>query len=203
MSAVSPEAVAAVRAYVEAAVGEPLSEEAAAWIAARLAVRRVAPGQPVVAAGEVCRSVAFVAEGLVCVLAGPDERTVYFASEGTFVSEYESFLTGRPSRLRIEAVEPATLLLLSREAVRAAYDRWPWGDRLGRVIAERLFVEANARLVSFYLDAAETRYLALERERPDLLQRVPLHMIAAYVGVQPASLSRIRARLARGEAGGS
>ena len=189
---------APVLAYVEAAVGERLSPEAAAWIGDRLRPLPIEAGQPFVAVGDVCRAVAFVASGLVRVLADRDgdSRTVYFAPEGTFVSEYESFLTDVPARLRIEAVEPTDLLVLSRETVREAYARWPWGDRLGRVIAERLFVEANARLVSFYLDSAETRYLALEASRPDLLQRVPQHMIAEYVGVRPPSLSRIRARLA-------
>lgn len=193
----------AVLAYVESAVGERLSHEAVAWIGKRLRPERVAAGQPWLAEGDVCRSVAFVATGLLRVLAerDGDARTVYFAPEGTFVSEYESFLTDAPARLRIEAVEPTDVLTLSREVVREAYQRWPWGERLGRVIAERLFVETNARLVSFYLDSAETRYLSLEAARPDLLQRVPQHMIAEFVGVRPPSLSRIRARL--GERGSS
>lgn len=188
----------AILAYVEDAIGEPITDEAAAWIAERLRPLHIEVGQSYVAVGDICRSVAFVASGLLRVLAerDGDSRTVYFAPEGTFVSEYESFLTDAPARLRIEAVEPTNALTLSRETVREAYVRWPWGDRLGRVIAERLFVEANARLVSFYLDSAETRYLKLHETRPTLLQRVPQHMIAEYVGVRPQSLSRIRARLA-------
>jgi CRP-like cAMP-binding protein len=187
-----------IRAYVESAIGAALPDDQAAWIAERLRPLRLDAGQPYVAEGDTCQSVAFIATGLMRVLAerDGDSRTVYFAPEGTFVSAYESFLTGLPSRLRIEAVEPTEALLLSRETVREAYARWPWGDRLGRVIAERLFVEANARLVSFYLDSAEDRYLGLLEARPDLLQRVPQHMIAEYVGVRPPSLSRIRARLA-------
>ena len=188
----------AVRAYVEAAIGARLTDDAAAWLAERLLPRSVEQGEPYVDAGDVCRQVAFVASGLLRVQADRegDSRTVYFAPEGTFISEYESFLNDTPARLRIEAVEPTRVLQLSRDTVRDAYARWPWGDRLGRVIAERLFVEANARLVSFYLDSAEDRYLALEAARPGLLQRVPQHMIAEYVGVRPQSLSRIRARLA-------
>ena len=189
----------AVRAYVESAIDTRLTDDAAAWLAERLRPRSLDGGEPYVVAGDVCRSVAFVASGLLRVQAerDGDSRTVYFAPEGTFVSEYESFLSDEPARLRIEAVEATQLLQLSRDAVREAYARWPWGDRLGRVIAERLFVEANARLVSFYLDSAEDRYLALEAARPGLLQRVPQHMIAEYVGVRPPSLSRIRARLGR------
>ncbi|MEM0962942.1 MAG: Crp/Fnr family transcriptional regulator [Bacteroidota bacterium] len=188
----------AVRAYVEGAIGASLSEDEAAWMTERLASLGLAAGAPYVQEGSVCRSVAFVSSGLLRVIAGHDgdDRTTYFAVEGEFASDYGSFLTDAPSRLRIEAVEPTTLLLLSRETVHEAYDRFPWGDRLGRVIAERLFVEAHQRLVSFYLDSAEDRYLALQERQPDLLQRVPQHMIAEYVGVRPPSLSRIRARLA-------
>ena len=194
----TPDPADAVRAYVEAAVGAPLGDADAAWLGDRLAPRSLGAGEPYVREGDVCRSVGFVASGVLRVIAGRDgaDRTTYFATEGQFVSDYGSFLTDEPSRLRIEAIEPTRLLLLSREAVRDAYDRFAWGDRLGRVIAERLFVEAHRRLVSFYLDSAEERYLALERDQPGLLQRVPQHMIAEYVGVRPPSLSRIRARLA-------
>ncbi|MGB3541490.1 Crp/Fnr family transcriptional regulator [Rubrivirga sp.] len=179
-------------------MGSDLPDAEADWLTGRLVRSRFGAGEPYVRKGEVCRSVGFVASGVLRVIAGRDgdDRTTYFATESQFVSDYGSFLTDEPSRLRIEAVEPTELWLLPREAVREAYDRFPWGDRLGRVIAERLFVEAHRRLVSFYLDSAEQRYLALEREQPALLQRVPQHRIAEYVGVRPPSLSRIRARLA-------
>jgi DNA-binding MarR family transcriptional regulator len=45
------------------------------------------------------------------------------------------------------------------------------------------------------MSSPEERYLALLKNRPDLIQRVPQHQIASYLGIKPESLSRIRKRI--------
>jgi hypothetical protein len=57
------------------------------------------------------------------------------------------------------------------------------------------------RLESLLLLSPEERYLHLVRQRPELVHRVPLKLLASFIGITPGSLSRIRARLAR--AGGN
>ncbi|MGB3848486.1 MAG: Crp/Fnr family transcriptional regulator, partial [Tunicatimonas sp.] len=41
----------------------------------------------------------------------------------------------------------------------------------------------------------EQRYLDMLQKRPDLIQRVPQHQLASYLGLKPQSLSRMRARI--------
>jgi CRP-like cAMP-binding protein len=48
-------------------------------------------------------------------------------------------------------------------------------------------------------NSPEERYLRLMKERPKVMERVPLQYIASYLGIQPESLSRIRKRLATGK----
>ena len=190
--------------HVAAAIALRPGERAA--LRARLRRRELAAGTAWVREGARCDEVAFVADGLLRVyfLADGDDVTAYFASEGQTVSDYESFLTRAPSRMTIEAIAPATLVVLDRGAVEWAYATLAEGERLGRRIAERLFLATHARLAAFYLESAEARYTRLVAEHPDLLQRVPQHTIASYLGVRPQSLSRIRRRLAEaGRAGGS
>ena len=50
-------------------------------------------------------------------------------------------------------------------------------------------------LTKFITSSPEQRYLNLLDERPELLQRVPQHIIASYLGMTPESLSRIGKRI--------
>lgn len=52
-------------------------------------------------------------------------------------------------------------------------------------------------LLDFKLLGPEERYLKLLRDRPQLIDRVPLYQLASYLGITPESLSRIRKRISR------
>ena len=66
------------------------------------------------------------------------------------------------------------------------------GGRSNQNIAEMLFINWQQRVKSLLLDDAETRYLKLAENRPDLIQRVPQYLVAQYLRVSPETLSRIR-----------
>jgi DNA-directed RNA polymerase specialized sigma subunit len=53
--------------------------------------------------------------------------------------------------------------------------------------------------VSFIRDSPEERYRKLLNERPHIVQRVPQHYIASYLGVSKVHLSRIKSKLAKGK----
>ena len=50
-------------------------------------------------------------------------------------------------------------------------------------------------LATYKTDTPEQRYLNILKFRPELIQRVPQHQLASYIGVKPESLSRIRKRI--------
>ena len=64
-------------------------------------------------------------------------------------------------------------------------------------MAEHAYLMMDRRMSHFQFHNLETRYLALLQEEPALLQRVPQHLIATYLGVTPESLSRIKQQVAR------
>jgi hypothetical protein len=68
-------------------------------------------------------------------------------------------------------------------------------ERIGRIIAEQLFLFARNRGMDFLLQNPEDRYLKLIKEYPNIFNRVPLYHIASYLGIKGPSLSRIRRRL--------
>jgi signal-transduction protein with cAMP-binding, CBS, and nucleotidyltransferase domain len=55
--------------------------------------------------------------------------------------------------------------------------------------------EINGKFPKFETSSPEQRYQNLLQKRPDLIQRVPQHQLASYLGIKPQSLSRLRARI--------
>lgn len=156
-----------------------------------------AKGQYLLRAGELCQQVFFVLAGVVrcsIVSAKGEDITCYFSQEGQFVSNYESFLDGKPSHYGLQCLEDCTLLAIDRLGLQELYATTRHGERLGRLVAERLFVETIDRLTSFYVRSPEERYADFLAAHPGLSQRIPQHYIAAYIGVRPPSLSRIKRR---------
>ena len=120
--------------------------------------------------------------------------TLQFFLEHEVVSSMESFLHGLPSLFTLEAVESCELAVLPR----AAFDHLLATDAAFKdwflQFTTRRFLHYTHQLLSFLHDTPAQRYQELVATAPALLQRVPLHYIASYLGITRVSLSRIRQR---------
>ncbi len=126
-----------------------------------------------------------------------DDTTYGFYYAPGFVTEYAGFVRQTEARLSIEALEDSRIVQWSYPAIQHLYSLGPKGERLGRLIAEEVFVGFMDRTMELLLYAPEERYARMVERGSSLLQRVPLYMIADYLGITPESLSRIRARMLR------
>ncbi|HJV20863.1 MAG TPA: hypothetical protein VJ552_13350 [Sediminibacterium sp.] len=54
----------------------------------------------------------------------------------------------------------------------------------------------HKRIISLTSLPIEERYLDFTRYYPEIVQRVPQHMLASYMGLTPETLSRIRKKIA-------
>lgn len=152
--------------------------------------------QLILSEGEVCDFTAFIVKGMFRfyrVIGGTDTITGFFF-DGDFVTNYRSFLTGRPSDHFIEAMEDAVVHKINLHQLRSLYDKHQAIERLGRLIAEKLYLIVAERLDSFMFASPAERYQSLMERNSQLLQDVPQYMIASYLGVKPETLSRIRKR---------
>jgi CRP/FNR family transcriptional regulator, anaerobic regulatory protein len=59
-------------------------------------------------------------------------------------------------------------------------------------ILEYYFLELENRIKFFQTLNGKERYEYILDQKPELVQRVPLHIISSYLGMTPESLSRIR-----------
>ncbi|WP_454803888.1 Crp/Fnr family transcriptional regulator [Mucilaginibacter phyllosphaerae] len=151
-------------------------------------------------AGKVCNYFGFVLSGSVRyyhIIDGNDV-TGYFSFENEYVSSYKSFLTGEPATNYIQALEPSTIVLISKNNMdlllanpMLAYKM----ERFGRLIAEHYLMCYEDRVTAFITQTPEERYLKLLETGREVLQRMPQHYIANFLGITPVSLSRIRKRI--------
>ncbi len=165
---------------------------------ARLSV--VARGAFLADLGDIDHPLSFVHSGTIrYMLLLPDtgdEVTKDFSSAPTFALSFGSAVTGQPARVGIAAVTDCVVSRWTYRQLTALYDTDPEWQRLGRVLAEHLYVRKEDREIAFLTQTPEQRYLALTDAVPDVLAHVPQKHLASYLGVTPESLSRLKARIA-------
>jgi CRP-like cAMP-binding protein len=148
----------------------------------------------------VCDKVGFIISGAVRYFHMKDGQDItgYFSFENEFVSSYKSYLTGQPGYVYIQALEDTKLITFTRKDMdemlnnpMLAYKM----ERFGRLVAEHYLCCYEDRVVSFITQTPEERYLNLLSTGREILQRMPQHYIANFLGITPVSLSRIRRRV--------
>jgi len=83
------------------------------------------------------------------------------------------------------------------QTFRSMLDRDRAWERFGRRAAEMLYARKERRELSFLVRSAAERYRELLAEFPQANEVIPQHMVAAYLGIEPESLSRLKRRLTR------
>lgn len=150
--------------------------------------------------GKVSNYLAFMVSGAMRVyhLANNKEYTSYFNFGGRnpFVSSYSSFISRTPSQENIHALDDSELIQIHYDDLQKLYAANPQFEKLGRLIAEYNYTLAVERIYSLQHDTAQQRYIQLLDMYPNLVNAVPHHYIASYLGITPESLSRLRKELA-------
>lgn len=178
----------------------PLTEEEKVLIKAYITPKKLRKKQYLLQENDVCKYIAFVAKGALrayTVSEKGTEHIVQFALEGWIVSDLFSFLTGEPATYNIDALEAADLLLISKTAHDELLMKVPKYETWTRLQLTGAYIAMQRRLSSIISLNLEERYSFFTSLYPDIVQRVPQHMIASYMGLTPETLSRVRSRLAQ------
>lgn len=125
-----------------------------------------------------------------------EEKTTYFFFEHHFISAYISCITGKLSLVTIEALSDASYVSFSFTKMNELLNSSMAWQKFGRLIAEYTMTGLEERMVSLLLQSAEERYVELlNSNKIKIMERIPQHYIANYLGITPVSMSRIRNRL--------
>jgi CRP-like cAMP-binding protein len=152
-------------------------------------------------AGDISEHVAFVNKGLLrsySVDEKGEEHIIQFAPEDWWINDMNSFLTREKAIYNIDALEDTEILLLEKTAQDKLFEHIPKFERYFRLLIQASFVAMHKRLLSTITNTAEEKYMRMLKTYPDIVQRVPQHMIASYLGIKPETISRIRKKQATG-----
>ncbi|NVK28553.1 MAG: Crp/Fnr family transcriptional regulator [Flavobacteriia bacterium] len=149
--------------------------------------------------GEVPKFCYFVLSGLVREYRLKDGRelTVEFYDEEVSTINSLAFERQVESPSFLECSEDAILIAGSREVDQMNLEKFPALQLVVSRMMNTELVERKELYTNYQMASPKERYENLLATRPKLLQRVPQHQIASYLGVTPESLSRIRGRLSK------
>ena len=148
--------------------------------------------------GTVCNQIGFILKGNMrhYYLKDYEEKTTYFYFENTFVTDYISCISGKPGSISIEALSDTKLIVFPYSVLQHLYKKSHTWEKFGRLIAEYLATGLEERMVGLLLLSPEERYeQLLNSNKQKILERIPQHLVANYLGITPVSLSRIRNRI--------
>ncbi|QNK62853.1 Crp/Fnr family transcriptional regulator [Pedobacter sp. PAMC26386] len=151
----------------------------------------------VIEAEKVERSLYFIETGIArAYLDGKDNRiTFWFGHEGDTIFSYHSYIHNTPGYENIELLENCRLYELKTDVLKELYDTHAELANWGRKLAELALIKTEECYIARLFKTAKERYIELLKTYPSLIQRVPLGVIASYLGVTQVTLSRIRAEI--------
>lgn len=162
-------------------------------------IKSISKGTVLLRQGEICKFGCKVIKGcLKSYLIDNDgkEHIMQFAPEGWLITEMNSLLYDIPSSINIEAIEDSEVYWLQGKKM----DIWDNATReelLEQInLLTRHIISANKRTRMLLSSTSEERYLDFIETYPTLVQRLPLKLIAAYIGITPEYLSEIRRKVA-------
>jgi len=132
----------------------------------------------------------------VCIrsyyIKGGEEKTTAFYTEMEALTP-PCVISKTPSDYYINCIEDCILLISNSDVSEEVNTRFPKFEIMCMKFSEDLLAKERIEFDEFKTSSPEQRYLNLMRKRPELIQRVPQHQLASYLGIKPQSLSRLRA----------
>lgn len=148
--------------------------------------------------GAVCRYEYFVNRGCLRTFFVDNkglEHNVQFSVEDWWTGDMYSFLTQKPGRFSIVAVEDSELLYIDHPSLEELYKKIPKFEKFFRHLLQNAFIALQERLLSGMSETAEERYINFRRKYASMDKRIPQNQVASFLGITPESLSRVRRQL--------
>ncbi|MFM9838996.1 MAG: Crp/Fnr family transcriptional regulator [Cyclobacteriaceae bacterium] len=146
--------------------------------------------------GQKSQDCYFVLKGCIRIyyIRDGEEKTTAFYTEMDALTPH-CVINKAPSDYFISCVEDSILLVSNSDMGAEINSKFPKFEIMCGMLSEELLAKEQINFDEFKTSSPEQRYLNLIQKRPDLIQRVPQHQLASYLGIKPQSLSRLRARI--------
>lgn len=158
--------------------------------------RSVTKGTTLLKEGQKSEDSYFVLKGCIriyYIIDGEEKTTAFYTEMDAFTPH--CVINKAPSEYFISCVEDSILTVSNSDMEVEINSKFPKFELMCRMLSEELLAKQQIDFDAFKTSSPEQRYLNLLQKRPDLIQRVPQHQLASYLGIKPQSLSRLRARI--------
>lgn len=158
--------------------------------------RSVKKGTILLQQGQKSKDSYFVLKGCIRAyyIIDGEEKTTAFYTEMEALTPH-CVISKTPSLYYVSCIEDCILTVSNYDMEAEINSKFPRFETLCRILSEELLANERIDFDEFKISSPEQRYLNLIQKRPDLIQRVPQHQLASYLGIKPQSLSRLRARI--------
>jgi CRP-like cAMP-binding protein len=158
--------------------------------------RSVKKGTVLLKEGQKSQDELFVLKGCIrkyYIIDGEEKTTAFFTEMEGLVPHCVT--NNAPSEYFVSCVEDTILTVTNPDMGAGLNVTFPKFEIMCRMLSEELLAKQQIDFDEFKTSSPEQRYLNLLQNRPDLIQRVPQHQLASFLGIKPQSLSRLRARI--------
>jgi CRP-like cAMP-binding protein len=191
------EAVAVLFNYIGTRTGMTLSHSEQGQLLQVLRCRALRRKQYLLQEGDVCKDMCFIVRGalrMYFVNERGQEVIISFGLENAWIEDKESLVLQAPSRYNIEAVEQSLVLQVHAATMEALRHSIPAIAEMLRIQEQDHAVAAQQRIHAAISMTAEERYQDMLNNHPEYARRFSQTFLAAYLGITPETLSRIRKR---------
>ena len=173
-----------------------LSAESTQALGAVLTRAELRKGHVLIKQDTVCNYLYFIESGLTRTYYLKDGKDVtdWISAENSFACSIISFLTRKPDRRIVELLEPSTVYGMHHDDLEMLYQKYHDIERLGRLLISSGLLQMQQKFDDLHFATATERYHTLMQTNPSFILRVPLGMIASYLGITQETLSRIRSQ---------
>lgn len=161
----------------------------------KLKPKKLARKEYLLGFGQKCNFMAFILKGSLRYYSETEtaDMTLNFFTENTWVADYESFISQKPTQNYLQALEPTELKVITLDDIHCLIEQYPPFRNLAS------FMSNWAILTSHYTSminlSPDQRYAMLLRDNPKWVNRFPQMYIASYLGITKETLSRVKSRI--------
>tara|TARA_B110001452_G_C15209761_1_gene419604 strand:- start:1129 stop:1710 length:582 start_codon:yes stop_codon:yes gene_type:complete len=174
----------------------PLSENLKSELTKKLNYIVFKKGEIVLNANQVCTESYFINKGILRTYFLKDGKEIseYFCGIDEWVNSPKSFMQRKKDIYYIDAIENTDAYFINVNDLVYLFDNFPEMERYARLSMGSVFGHFMERITSMRFTSAKERYTHFQKTYSDIYHRIPLGMVASYLGITQETLSRIRAK---------
>lgn len=143
--------------------------------------------------GSIDTNIYYVESGSlrIFVLDEFEEQVIRFGYKNNLILSLDSFLTGKPSDLYIQAIKKTVVKVITKHQI-DHFLKTETNRNLWTIILEKLVIQQMEREIDVLTNSPKVRYERVLKRSPQLFQEIPNKYIANYLRMSAETLSRLK-----------